>query len=263
MPLSASGCYLLDRYSLLEARHRPLYVLSTGQLRKVQLAACLLSPPRLLLLDEALDGLDAASRREAIEAIARTNHEHKATLVMVAHRREDLPHTPTHALLLGQGSGAGGSGAGGSGAGGSGAGGTRGPTGTGWRAGEWKVMEAEVTALLESADSGDGGGFAQHEVGAPPITPPPPPPPPPPASKAAAVPTTTATSDEPRPVVEFDKVQIRYDCGARCFVPPLSWTVCEGENWAVVGGNGAGKTTLVDLISGECDCECDCDLIAI
>ena len=249
MPLSASDCCLLDRYSLLEARHRPLYVLSTGQLRKVQLAACLLSPPRLLLLDEALDGLDAVSRREAIEAIARTNHEHKATLVMVAHRREDLPHTPTHALLLGQSSGADDAGAGGA----------RGGTGTGWRAGEWKVMEAEVTTLLESAESGDGGGFALDEVGPPPITPPPPPPPPPPASKAAAAPTTTATSDERRPVVEFDKVQIRYDCGARCFVPPLSWTVCEGENWAVVGGNGAGKTTLVDLISGECDC----DLIAI
>ena len=120
-------------------------------------------------------------------------------------------------------------------------------------------MEAEVTTLLESAESGDGGGFALDEVGPPPITPPPPPPPPPPASKAAAAPTTTATSDERRPVVEFDEVQIRYDCGARCFVPPLSWTVCEGENWAVVGGNGAGKTTLVDLISGECDC----DLIAI
>ena len=84
----------------------------------------------LLLLDEALDGLDAVSRREAIEAIARTNHEHKATLVMVAHRREDLPHTPTHALLLGQSSGADGSGAGGA----------RGATGTGWRAGDVEVF---------------------------------------------------------------------------------------------------------------------------
>jgi len=31
----------------------------------------------------------------------------------------------------------------------------------------------------------------------------------------------------------------------------LSWTVSEGENWAVVGNNGSGKTTLMKLIFGE------------
>ncbi len=31
----------------------------------------------------------------------------------------------------------------------------------------------------------------------------------------------------------------------------LSWTMNEGENWAVVGNNGSGKTTLMKLIFGE------------
>ncbi|MBT5377117.1 MAG: ATP-binding cassette domain-containing protein [Nitrospinaceae bacterium] len=31
----------------------------------------------------------------------------------------------------------------------------------------------------------------------------------------------------------------------------LSWTMQEGENWAVVGNNGSGKTTLMKLIFGE------------
>jgi iron complex transport system ATP-binding protein len=31
----------------------------------------------------------------------------------------------------------------------------------------------------------------------------------------------------------------------------LSWTVNEGENWAVVGNNGSGKTTLMKLVFGE------------
>ena len=31
----------------------------------------------------------------------------------------------------------------------------------------------------------------------------------------------------------------------------LSWTMNEGENWAVVGNNGSGKTTLMKLVFGE------------
>ena len=39
--------------------------------------------------------------------------------------------------------------------------------------------------------------------------------------------------------------------GSNLVLKSLSWTMNEGENWAVVGNNGCGKTTLMKLIFGE------------
>jgi len=39
--------------------------------------------------------------------------------------------------------------------------------------------------------------------------------------------------------------------GGNPVLKSLSWTMKEGENWAVVGNNGSGKTTLMKLIFGE------------
>jgi iron complex transport system ATP-binding protein len=39
--------------------------------------------------------------------------------------------------------------------------------------------------------------------------------------------------------------------GGNLALKSLSWTVNEGENWAVVGNNGSGKTTLMKLVFGE------------
>jgi iron complex transport system ATP-binding protein len=39
--------------------------------------------------------------------------------------------------------------------------------------------------------------------------------------------------------------------GGNLVLKSLSWTMNEGENWAVVGNNGSGKTTLMKLIFGE------------
>lgn len=32
------------------------------------------------------------------------------------------------------------------------------------------------------------------------------------------------------------------------FEQPANWTICDGEQWAVIGGNGAGKTLLADFL---------------
>lgn len=35
------------------------------------------------------------------------------------------------------------------------------------------------------------------------------------------------------------------------FAEPVSWTIQDGENWAVIGPNGAGKTLLTDILQGK------------
>lgn len=52
---------LVDRFSLLEHQHKPMYMLSTGSKRKVWLAAAFSSGAPVTLLDEPFAALDKAS----------------------------------------------------------------------------------------------------------------------------------------------------------------------------------------------------------
>jgi len=179
------------------------------------LASCLLAPPRLLLLDEALDGLDARSCGVTMELVERTSNENSCAVVMVAHRSVDLPLTPTDALIIGLGE-----------------------NGRGWRSDAWAKMRPSVDAFF-AARCEEPAKPLHSALSVPARL----------AQGDAQLLETKARRAEP--VVEFTDVTIRYPNDSVVFQPPLRWTVREGDNWAVVGGNGSGKTTLVDLISGE------------
>ncbi len=73
--------------------------MSQGQLRLALLARALVTSPKLLLLDEAFDGLDKKARLAMGEAAAKAAAS-GASLVCTAHRREDIPPCVTHLLRL-------------------------------------------------------------------------------------------------------------------------------------------------------------------
>jgi len=122
---------LLRQFGLYELRHRPLFAMSTGEARKTMVVDCLLSPPQLLVLDEAFDGLDSQSRDDLREVLLRTldadGGRRTGALALIAHHPDDLVPPPTHALLLGQGEGR-----------------------TGFLGGEWREMAATVGAYFDS-----------------------------------------------------------------------------------------------------------------
>ncbi len=86
----------------LGVRHlagRGIHSLSYGELRRVLVARALLRDPKLLVLDEPMNGLDPAAR----EALARSlawMASRGVTLVMATHHREELPPVVTHELEL-------------------------------------------------------------------------------------------------------------------------------------------------------------------
>jgi len=75
--------------------------LSYGERRVILLARALAARPRLLLLDEVLNGLDAANRGRVLEWLARRSR--RLPWVLATHRLEDVPRGANRALVLAQG----------------------------------------------------------------------------------------------------------------------------------------------------------------
>ena len=80
--------------SLLEKRLR---VLSTGEMRKVQIARALINSPKILILDEPFDGLDPVTRRDLTHLINDLMDDNR-TVILVTHRQREIMPNITHVL---------------------------------------------------------------------------------------------------------------------------------------------------------------------
>lgn len=90
-----------ERLGISALMERGVSACSQGQLRILLLARALLRRPRLLLLDECTDGLDAASRVRIVEALREAAAD--ATLVLTAHRPDAVPDFVRRRLCLREG----------------------------------------------------------------------------------------------------------------------------------------------------------------
>jgi len=61
--------------------------------------------------------------------------------------------------------------------------------------------------------------------------------------------TKTDVAPGTEQVIDFRKVNIRY--GERTILKDLSFTVMNGEHWALSGENGAGKSTLLSIVCAD------------
>jgi molybdate transport system ATP-binding protein len=102
-PLSAaerrSVLALLRRCGLAVLAQRRFLSLSYGERRLVLLARALAWQPRLLLLDEPLNGLDAANRRQFLQILQRMQGS-ALPMVYATHRLDEVPAGMTHLAVL-------------------------------------------------------------------------------------------------------------------------------------------------------------------
>ena len=93
---------LLARLGVAQLAGRPFLTLSFGERRLVLLARALAARPRLLLMDELLNGLDAAHHARALRFLEATSRT-RLPWVLSVHRGQDVPASATRALILEEG----------------------------------------------------------------------------------------------------------------------------------------------------------------
>ena len=92
----------LDRVGLLAARRKHYRAYSLGMRQRLGLAAALLRPRELLVLDEPTNGLDPQGTRE-IRSLIRTVAQEGATVFLSSHLLAEVEQVCSHAAVLSQG----------------------------------------------------------------------------------------------------------------------------------------------------------------
>jgi ABC-2 type transport system ATP-binding protein len=95
--------HALHRVGLASAAARRYGAYSLGMKQRLGLAAALLAPRRLVVLDEPTNGLDPAGTREVRQIIAQL-HSDGATVMVSSHLLAEVEATCTHVAVLDRGS---------------------------------------------------------------------------------------------------------------------------------------------------------------
>jgi len=91
-----------EYFDLVESRDRRLGGFSKGMRRKVLVAAAVLHDPRVVLLDEPLDGLDVPSQDKVI-GVLRDLAEQGRTVLLSSHVLEQVESIADHLVVVAQG----------------------------------------------------------------------------------------------------------------------------------------------------------------
>lgn len=84
--------------SLIPLFDKPIITLSSGEMRRFQLARAMLSCPQVLIIDNPFIGLDAPTREMLARLLQALAERDELTLILVVSKAEDIPPFITHIL---------------------------------------------------------------------------------------------------------------------------------------------------------------------
>ncbi len=99
---SASAETLIERFGLAQFAHRKVERLSKGMAQKVQLAAALVTAPRLLILDEPFAGLDPVNQ-SVLEDVVLERAKAGSTVIFSTHVMQHAERLCDRLLLIARG----------------------------------------------------------------------------------------------------------------------------------------------------------------
>lgn len=81
---------------------KQVVMLSSGELRRLQIVKALMTAPRVLIIDNPFIGLDAGTRTQLTDLLQRLIAERGLQLILVVSRREDIPGFVTRVVEMGE-----------------------------------------------------------------------------------------------------------------------------------------------------------------
>jgi molybdate transport system ATP-binding protein len=100
---SDSAAAWMTALGLESLQNRPLSTVSAGEQRMVLLARALVKNPRLLVLDEPCQGLDAGHRTHILDLLDQVCRQGLVCVMYVTHHFDEMPQAITHVLTLERG----------------------------------------------------------------------------------------------------------------------------------------------------------------
>lgn len=97
-PLPDGLMPLLRLFRLDDALDKRIIMLSSGELRKMQLVRVLITRPRVLILDNPFIGLDVTARDQLAELLRQLTADRLLTLLLVLSKTDDMPDCVTHVV---------------------------------------------------------------------------------------------------------------------------------------------------------------------
>jgi molybdate transport system ATP-binding protein len=89
---------VFELFGITAMLHKKIISLSSGELRKFQLAKALLASPRVLIMDNPFIGLDAPTRQLLSDLLRHISESGTAQLIFVLSMMDDVPEYVTHVI---------------------------------------------------------------------------------------------------------------------------------------------------------------------
>ncbi|EPM60354.1 leucine/isoleucine/valine transporter ATP-binding subunit [Pseudomonas syringae pv. actinidiae ICMP 19073] len=93
----------LEAVNLREFANRPAGTLAYGQQRRLEIARCMMTRPRILMLDEPAAGLNPRETDDLKALIGVLRNEHDATVLLIEHDMKLVMSISDHIVVINQG----------------------------------------------------------------------------------------------------------------------------------------------------------------
>lgn len=95
--------YLTDRFGIQECLDKPVYMLSLGQKMRAEIVYALLPSPKLLIMDEAMVGLDVSVKEDITNLLIELRNKTDTTILYTTHNLLEIERICSRVILLDRG----------------------------------------------------------------------------------------------------------------------------------------------------------------
>jgi branched-chain amino acid transport system ATP-binding protein len=95
--------FWLEKVNLKEFANRPAGTLAYGQQRRLEIARCMMTRPRILMLDEPAAGLNPRETEDLKVLIGTLREEHDVTVLLIEHDMKLVMSISDHIFVINQG----------------------------------------------------------------------------------------------------------------------------------------------------------------